>query len=419
MYALRPAASQLTLFYLAMSLGGALGGLFTALISPLIFDWVWEHPLLVIAAALLIPLPAMYDWRQGRDIDPAMARLAAFAIFALAGGLAFWLFGISLDEGAETTRMFLTVGLSLLGLMLVPWRALFVGVLLHSMLAHGGIDTLMTSLEGARSRSYFGIYTVRDYPQRLLRTIAHGTTLHGQQSLDPARSREPMSYYGPTSCAALGLARAQPLFGRAARIGVVGLGAGSLACVRQPGERWTFFEIDPLVLEYSRNGTFTYVSQCAPDAGVVIGDARIELARMPAASFDMLAVDAFSSDAIPLHLLTDEAFGVYFDALTPRGLLLVHISNRFIELEPVLAAIARKRGLTVVKRDDIPEDRIALTPSTWVALSRDPAVVADLRQTRADAPWVPLMPAAGRVWSDDHASILPAVRWENLTKVPQ
>jgi SAM-dependent methyltransferase len=287
------------------------------------------------------------------------------------------------------------------------------------MLAHGGIDTLMTSLEGARSRSYFGIYTVRDYPERQLRTIAHGTTLHGQQSTDPARSREPMSYYGPTSGAGLGLAQAQPLYGQAARVGVVGLGAGSLACVRRPGEHWVFFEIDPVVLEYSRNGTFTYVSQCTPDAKVVIGDARIELARMPAASFDVLAVDAFSSDAIPLHLLTDEAFGVYFDALAPRGLLLVHISNRFIELEPVLAAIARKRGLALVKRDDIPEDRVALTPSTWVALSRDPAIIERLKRASPQAPWSPLLPPASRVWSDDHASILPSVRWENMTKVPQ
>ena len=419
MYALRPAASQLTLFYLAMSLGGALGGVFTALIAPAVFDWVWEHPLLLLAAAMLIPLPALYDWRRLPSLDPGMARIAAGVLLIVAGALAYWLSGIALLTEKAMLRVFLTVCLSLVGLLLVPWRWLFVPVLLMTMLAQGGIDTVVTSLEGARSRSYFGIYTVRDYPERKLRTIAHGTTLHGQQSTDPALMRQPMSYYGPTSGAALGLAQAQAFYGRGARVGVVGLGAGSLACVKRPAENWQFFEIDPAVLRYSRDGTFTYVAACAPDAKVVIGDARIELARMRRGSFDVLVVDAFSSDAIPLHLLTDEAFGVYFDVLAPRGLLLVHISNRFIELEPVLAAIAKKRGLALAKRDDNPADRINLTPSSWVALSRDPAIVAAVGKARPDAPWAPLMPPASRVWTDDHASILPSVRWENMIVAPQ
>ena len=131
----------------------------------------------------------------------------------------------------------------------------------------------------------------------------------------------------------------------------------------------------------------------------------------------MLAVDAFSSDAIPLHLLTDEAFGVYLHALAPRGLLIVHISNRFIELEPVLAALARKRGLAVAKRDDNPQDRTMLTPSTWVALSRDPAKVAALAKAQPAAKWGPLLPPAERAWTDDHASILPYIRWENVLRV--
>ncbi len=419
MYALRPPAAQLTRFYLAMSIGGALGGLFTALIAPLLFDWVWEHPLLVFAAALLVPLPALYDWRRLPGLEPGLAKLGAGVLFLLVLILAYWLFVIAFDPLEATTRALLTMGLSLLGLLLVPWRWLFAATLLVTMLAQGGMDTLMSSLGGARSRSYFGIYTVRDYPERKLRTLAHGTTLHGQQSTDPAHAKEPMSYYGPTSGAGLGLAQAQALYGTRARIGVVGLGAGSLACVRRPGENWRFFEIDPAVLRYSRDGTFTYVRDCAPDAKVVIGDARIELARMARGSLDVLAVDAFSSDAIPLHLLTDEAFGVYFDTLTPRGLLLVHISNRFIELEPVLAAIARKRGLALVKRDDNPVDRVKLTPSSWVALSRDPASVAAVTKARPDAPWLPLLPPAKSVWTDDHASILPFVRWENMLKTPQ
>ena len=378
MYALRPAASRLTLFYLAMSVGGALGGLFTALFAPLMFDWVWEHPLLVLSAALLMPLPPLLKWHLSPAIEPSMARLGALIIFLLIAVIAYLVIGLPSLQEPTLSRTFAILLMSLMGLLLLPWRWLFAPALFVMMLAQGGLDTLTTSLQGARSRSYFGIYTVRDYTDRQVRTLAHGTTLHGQQSLDPARLREPMTYYGPTSGAALGLAQAQPLYGSAARIGVVGLGAGTLSCAKRPGETWRFFEIDPAVLRYSRDGTFTYVSRCAPDAKVVIGDARIELAGMPKGSLDVLAVDAFSSDAIPLHLLTDEAFRVYFEVLGPRGLLLVHISNRYIELEPVLAAIARKQGLAIAKRDDNPQDRTFVTPSTWVALSRDPAVVAAL-----------------------------------------
>ena len=365
-----------------------------------------------------MPLPALLNWHKTPGLEPAMARLVAFAIFAVICVLTYVLAGVTSLEEAPLLRAGMVLIMSLLGLMLVPWRWLFVAALFAMMLTQGGLDTLTTSLHGARARSYFGIYTVRDYPDRKLRTLAHGTTLHGQQSLDPARLREGMSYYGPGSGAALGLAQAQALYGQSARIGVVGLGAGTLACAKRPGESWRFFEIDPAVLRYSRDGTFSYVAQCAPDAQVVIGDARIELARMSKGSFDVLAVDAFSSDAIPLHLMTDEAFGVYFETLAPRGLLLVHISNRFIELEPVLAAIGKKRGLTYVKRDDNPSDRTYVTPSTWVAMSRDPAIIAALGKASPDMPWIPLLPPAKQIWSDDHASILPFIRWENMFKTP-
>jgi hypothetical protein len=417
MYALRPQASQLTLFYLAMSAGGALGGLFTALIAPLVFDWVWEHPLLVLAAAMLMPLPALFDWRRWPELDPLMDRIGAAVLFAVGLFLAAQLYTVTMSPDSGMMRLWLTLGMAAIGMLLVPWRWLFVCLLGVLMLAQGGLDTIATTLDGLRSRSYFGIYTVRDYPESNLRTLAHGTTLHGQQSLDPAHRREPTSYYGPRSGVAIALGQAQALYGSGARIGIVGLGTGTLACYKQPGENWLFFEIDPAVLRFSRDRTFTFVADCAPDAKVSIGDARIALARMAPGNLDVLVVDAFSSDAIPLHLLTDEAFGVYLHALAPRGLLIVHISNRFIELEPVLAALARKRGLAVAKRDDNPQDRTTLTPSTWVALSRDPAKVAALAKAQPSAKWGPLLPPAERAWTDDHASILPYIRWENVLRV--
>jgi SAM-dependent methyltransferase len=404
----------LTLFYFVMSVGGALGGVFTALLAPLLFDWAWEHPLLIVAAAALLPPVGLFDWRRLPGLTPEMARFAGGIVLALAALFAWFLHDVWLQPDGDTARWLLSLGMALCGMLLIPWRWAYMFVLAMLLLAQGGLDTVEISREGLRQRSYFGIYTVRYDPNEQMRMLTHGTTLHGQQSTDPTLRHLPLTYYGPGSGAGIALANSGALFGPAARIGVVGLGTGSLACYHERGQKWLFFEIDPLVLEYSRNRTFTYLTDCAPDAKIVLGDARLGLARTPRGSLDILAVDAFSSDAIPLHLLTDEAFGVYLDALSPRGLLLVHISNRFIELEPVLAAEARHRGLTALVRDDVPPENGGLTASSWVIMSRDPAQFGRLAALAPALPLTPLKAAAPRAWTDDHASILPYLRWRHL-----
>jgi len=414
LYDLKPHSSKLTLFYLMMSLGGALGGAFAAIIAPVAFDWVWEHPALVFAAALLMPLPALFKWHQPEGLEPQSVRFGAALLLAFAAILAWILSDIASRTEPGVARVYLTVTLCGVGLLLIPWRWMFVTVLLMLMLAQGGIRTIEATLDGQRSRSYFGVYTILDYPSRHLRMLVNGTTLHGQQSTDPAKLREPSTYYGPNTGAAIALRQAPALYGPKARIGVVGLGTGTLACMRQPGQRWTFFEIDPVVLQFSRNGTFTYLETCAPHAQVVIGDARLELAKLPPASFDLLVVDAFTSDAIPLHLLTKEAFEVYFRAIAEDGLVVIHISNRYIELEPVVAAVARELDVFAAVRDDNPADRTILTPSTWVVLSRDGKTLNTLAEARPDAPWDPLQAPAKRAWTDEFASILPFIRWRKL-----
>ena len=414
MYELRPHHRRLTQFYLAMSAGGALGGAFTAIVAPALFDWVWEHPLLVLAAVLLMPLPELFNWHRKPGLDPAMARFTAGILLATAVFLALPLHAVASQAEPGIHRYVLTVLLCGVGLLLLPWRAMFVGVLVLMMLAQGGLRTIETTLEGKRTRSYFAVYTILESPARKLRMLVHGTTLHGEQSMDPARRNEPMTYYGKDSGVAIVLRQAPELYGPKARIGILGLGAGTLACFARPGQRWTFFEIDPVVLDYSRNGTFTFLQDCTPDAAVRLGDARLELGKLPAASFDILVADAFSSDSIPLHLITEEAFGVYLRALDDNGVLVVHISNRFLELEPVVAAIARRHGLHARVRNDNPRDHAYFSPSGFVVLSRDPEKLNALAEARPDAPWDRLQPPAPRVWTDNYASILPFIDWHKL-----
>ena len=414
LYDLRPGPAQLTRFYLAMSAGGALGGVFTALAAPLLFDWAWEHPLLVLAAALLMPLEPLLRWSEGDAIDRGPARIALVMLLAFAGFLGWQLDQYALRAEDGLVAMGLTIFLVGTGVMVMAWRAAFAAVLVLAMVAQGGIWTIRATLSGERTRSYFGIYTVHDRQDERMRTLAHGTTLHGEQSLDPAHARDALTYYGPGSGVWLALAATPAIAGPHARVGVVGLGTGSLACRARPGQRWTFFEIDPAILRFSTSGKFTYLRDCTPQAHVVIGDARLELGKLPPAAFDVLVIDAFSSDAIPVHLLTREALAVYTRALSPHGLLMLHISNRYIDLEPVVAANARDGGLAVLSRLDNPADRERYTPSRWIALSREASVLEALVRSSPGHPWTPLEDTGAKAWSDDHASILPFIRWESF-----
>ncbi|EZP82047.1 hypothetical protein BV97_02070 [Novosphingobium resinovorum] len=418
LYDLRPGEAQLTRFYLVMSAGGALGGVFTALIAPLVFDWAWEHPLLVLAAALLMPLRPLLNWRDSTDMEPGMAHIALGVVLLFAGFLGWELLETMLDPEEALFSLMLTVFLVGLGIMVMAWRWGFAAVLLIAMVGQGGFWTMRATLEHQRTRSYFGIYTLRDDAEGRFRTLAHGTTLHGMQALDPAHTHDALTYYGPGSGVALALAAVPAIEGPQARVGVVGLGTGSLACRSQRGQDWTFFEIDPVVLRFSTTRQFTFLKDCTPKARVVIGDARLELAHVAPRSFEVLVIDAFSSDAIPMHLLTTEALAVYRRALTPGGLLILHISNRYIDLAPVVGANARASGLMALSRLDFPEDEVRYTPSRWIALSADRGVLDRLARQRPDAPWSKLEERAPEPWTDDHASILPYVRWSRLTGNP-
>lgn len=423
LYDRRPATDRLTFFYLVMSAGGALGGLFAALIAPLLFDWVYEHPILVLAAALLVPLPALFPWADKFKLHPTTARFIVIGLVALAAA-ATLPFANRWDGGMLQLA---AIGLAvLIGLVVIPWRWAFATTLALVMFTVGGATTLNKSLEGQRTRSYFGVYTVRDDTQAQRRMLAHGTTLHGLMLTAKGKELTPTTYYSAQSGVGLTLARASELFGAAASVGIVGLGTGTLACYRQPGQSWDFYEIDQAMVDIAKDsGLFAFIPRCTPDARMLVGDARIELAKQPAALYDILAIDAFSSDAIPLHLLTSEAFGVYARALKPGGILIVHISNRFFNLEPVLADEAARRGWASAVRLDEPTKAaqdLGASGSTWVAFSADAKRLAALtgplaaRGKSGDPDvWVATIAVPGFAgWTDDYASILPVVYWDGL-----
>ncbi|HEX4736411.1 MAG TPA: fused MFS/spermidine synthase [Allosphingosinicella sp.] len=412
LYRLRPTAGRSTSFYLAMAFGGMLGGAFCAILAPMLFDWAYEHPLLLLGAALLVPQVSFVPWAD------SMPRWSLWLLALLALALSFlvdvqfqgWIVGGWALLGS--------VLVSIVALHFVGRRVLFMLGLLALMMSYGGWSKLYQSARGMRERSYFGIYTVSDKAKPPSRILTNGTTLHGIQNRGPGEQLEPTSYYARRSGVGHALDSAPFFYGQHARIGVVGLGAGTLSCYYFPGQDWRIFEIDPVVVRIARS-RFTFLPSCAPAAKIVIGDARLSLSRQPPASLDILAVDAFSSDAIPMHLLTREALAVYARVLSPRGLLLVHISNRYLDLEPVLAA-AQKDGWTGAIYDYEPqpfEPVHNLSASIWVAMARDPQALERLKQASgADSYlWRPLKARPGFAgWTDDHASVLPLLEsWRN------
>jgi spermidine synthase len=245
--------------------------------------------------------------------------------------------------------------------------------------------------------------------------------LHGVQSLTPGLETEPTSYYARGSGIGHAMASVEVFHGDNPRIGVVGLGTGTLSCYAMPGQSWTFFEIDPEMVRIAREGgQFSFLRRCAPQARIVLGDARISLAREKPGSLDLLAVDAFSSDAVPMHLMTREALQVYRRALSPDGLLLIHISNRYLDLEPVLAAAAEQDNWHGAVFDYVPslgEQALNMSMSVWVALAPEADSLMALRISSAEDAhiWRPLIARAGFPgWTDDYSSIIPLLEdWRN------
>ena len=399
--ATRPSTEHLTEFYLWIAIGGMLGGLFNSLLAPVVFTTIAEYPIALVAACLLRTRTV----RETLWIDRRAVAAGTVALVA-AGSLAAVLWA---NHALPTARVFM-VALSVPAILAftlarrpAPFAAAFAVILAAGSFFNAGFG----ATEHAE-RTFFGVYRVHADQTGGFRYLLHGTTLHGLQPIAPARRRETLSYYHPTG--PVGDVFASLPAAARRRVGVIGLGAGVIAGYARPGQRWTFFEIDPAVERIARNPRFfTYLSTCGAACDVVLGDARLSLARASGREFDLVVLDAFSSDAIPMHLLTAEALALYGSKLAPDGALLFHVSNRHLALAPVVARLAAAAGLTAVHRLDPNEGAIpGKIASHWIVMTRERAGLGALA---ANAAWVALEARPETpLWTDDFTNILSVLR---------
>ena len=398
---LRPETRHLTEFYFWLAAGGLIGGVFNALVAPLLFDEHIEYPIAIVMAAALRPQRGN---RSRYDVVAAVAFGASLALLTWRPG--------------APPQLLPTATMVVFGVLLFSFRdhpARF-ALSLAFMFSVGAVRMTATP-NGLRlvqsRRSFFGVYRVLDNPAPQLRTLVHGSTIHGAQSLVTSERLEPLTYYNALGPAGDILTRTMPAGKANRRIAVVGLGIGSLACYGRTNETWTYYEIDKLVAQIAMDSTqFTLLRDCPPRARFVFGDARLRLTQTETGAFDILIIDAFSSDAIPVHLLTREAVKEYLRVLAPGGVLAVHISNDNLELAPVVAALmtdAEVAGRIRVDEQSGDQTSIRRSPSEWAVLAREPDAFGDLANDRR---WKPLNVETPRsVWTDDFSNILSAVVW--------
>ena len=354
---LKPDPRYLTLFYLMVSIGGAVGGIFVGLIAPNVFSGYYEFPIAVVACAALVASVASRDLLKG-----AAWVVAVVYVVGLTGYV-----GYELKNTRGTNRVAV--------------------------------------------RNFYGGLKVSDSGtgKDATRTLTHGTINHGEQFLDPERRRMPLTYYGYKSGAGLAILNVNSNGPK--HIGVIGLGTGTLASYGKPGDRVRYYEINPLVIKISRT-EFTYLNDCQAQLDIALGDA-LSLEREPPQNFDVLAVDAFSSDSIPVHLLTIEAFQLYFHHLKPNGVLAVHVSNKYLDLKPVVdrAAEALGKARIVIDTDD-DEEIPSIFGSTWVLVSGDREFFR-----KPEIKLAGTTSTAGkdqRMWTDDYSNLYRILKWPDF-----
>jgi len=412
----RPAAKYLTGYYVALSFGGMVGGLFAGLIAPFAFSWIAEYPILLALATLCRPpmqerLPrlAQWYWPLLAAIAVALIMPAYYAghLFDQFEGYRNWVIGgvgvlaavLVLALNGNRAKFLATIVVALVLLRLYPSDA-------------GRVETV---------RSFFGVHKIVVTPHGQYHVLMHGTTIHGAQKFlnndsTPVTGKpEPITYYHRDGGIGRAITAMRERKGAPLRVAVIGLGAGTLTCASEPGEDWTYFEIDQTMVDTARDPKyFSYIQNCEPNIKPVIGDARLTFAKEKDGTYDVIIVDAYSSDAIPIHLATEEAMAIYKDKLAPQGAVVMHVSNRHLELESVVVGIADANDLkSWVFSEDTNRDAEYIFSTTVVVSAREEADVGSLASSDK---WT-LTEAEDhhRVWTDDYSNILGAV-WRRLRK---
>jgi len=398
----RPSTRRLTEFYFWIALGGMFGGLFNALLAPVVFNSIIEYPLVLVAACLLraVTAPREDRWLGARDL----VLPAAIGLFVAAAVLINNQFGwsryIVLEAAVPALVAFSQRRHA------IRFAACIAAILIAGSLAESRYGPVVYA-----ERTFFGVNRVRVDEGLGYRFLFHGTTIHGMQRLDPARQHEPLSYFhqaGPAGQIFAGVPKASD----ATDIAVVGLGVGTLASYRTPSQHWTYYEIDPAVERIARDTSyFTYLSACGDGCRIVTGDGRLSLAQAKPHQYGLILLDAFSSDAVPMHLLTREAIDLYLSKLEPGGVIAFHISNLHLSLARPLARLASDAGLAALWQAEPPYAGSwsdGKFPTEWFIVARDQA---DFGRLNTDTRWkIPTSSTTTPLWTDDFSNILSALR---------
>ena len=402
----RPVVEHLPEYYLWIATGGALGSFFNVLVAPVLFTSVAEYPLAIVLACMLLPNGSL-----GRDRNRYLDVVYPAALYVLTIILAIVV--THFHAGSSIVNLIIVLGVPLIIInhffreRPVRFGLGLCAVMLASLYYAGFTDRTIHT-----TRNFFGTTRVTTDSTGRINSLYSGNTVHGRQFVDPSRRCEPLSYHhenGP-------LGQVMAVFNAApanTRVAVIGLGVGAMAAYAKPDQEWTFYEINPDVISLARNQQyFTYLQNCASGSvNVIEGDARLNLQSAQPAHYGLIVLDAFSSDAIPVHLVTQQALDLYLSRLADRGILAFHISNRSLNLKPILADLAASRDLICIGFDDLKPGLFeGKDPSQWVVMARGAPEISNLS---INSQWQRLAGTnSGRVWSDDFSNIVRAIRWQ-------
>jgi len=399
---LRPATAHLTEYYAWIAFGGALGGVFAAVLAPLLFSTVLEYPFLVATLAFF-----RQPQDTGRSRWDALFLLPVIGLVAAVLGLSKWL-KEPISKGLVLgIVIYMTIAIA--GIAFHRRRWLFAGGLAAVLLTF--IIFLVPVLKETQqlyvARNFFGVKQVLFDQSRSERKLLHGDTMHGLEGLDPARSGKPLSYYTPSG--PFGDVMAMLKDRPDQHIGVLGLGSGTIAAYTESNREITFFEIDPQV-EFIARRFFSFLPRCGDRCNVVLGDGRLSIQQIPDQEFDLLVLDAFNSDAIPAHLLSSEALALYQKKLKPDGAILFHVSNRYLRIRELITALAFDAKLQALYRTDDDDGERGKARSSYVILALDTETLSKLTQTRN---WFEVADFdAVEPWTDDYSNLFEILKWE-------